>query len=281
MLESQDTGPGRGARWQAAALLLTLLGALGATRALGADGPAKDPLERINRATFAFNDALDRMVARPVSRAYKAVAPEPVRSSVSNFVANLEYPTTVVNDVLQVKLRDAGSDLVRFLANSTIGIGGLFDPATHFGLPIHDEDFGQTLGRWGVPPGPYLMLPVFGPSDFRDAPSRLVDTYTNVGHYTGSTKTEYALWLLRQLDRRTQLLATEEALQQSFDQYAVVRNAYVARREYLVRDGNVPEETYDEPVDNPQPPAQPPPAPEAQQPPAPEAPPPPEPEPRG
>jgi phospholipid-binding lipoprotein MlaA len=248
MLESQHTARGRGTRRQAAALLLALVAALGAAPAGAGDTP-KDPLERFNRATYAFNDALDRMLARPAAKAYKAVAPAAVRNSVSNFVANLEYPTTIVNDVLQAKFLDAGSDLTRFLANTVIGIGGLFDPATHFGLPIHDEDFGQTLGRWGVPPGPYLMLPVFGPSDFRDAPGRAVDTFTNLEHYTKSTKAEYALWALRQLDRRTQLLATEEALQQAFDPYAVVRNAYVARREYLVRDGNIPEETYDEPID--------------------------------
>lgn len=292
MLESQDTAPRRGGRRQAAALLLALVGALGAARALAADTP-KDPLERLNRATYAFNDALDRMLARPAAKAYKAVAPEPVRTAVSNVVANLEYPTTIVNDVLQIKLRDAGTDLARFLANSVIGIGGLFDPATHFGLPIHDEDFGQTLGRWGVPAGPYLMLPVFGPSDLRDAPARYLDTYTHIEHYAASKNVEYGIWLVRQLDRRTQLLATEEALQQSFDPYAVVRNAYVARREYLVRDGNVPEETYDEPVGDapppssqapaPQPEAQSPPTPEAQSPavqPPPDAPPPPEAEPR-
>jgi len=296
MLVSQDTGPGPGTRRQAAALLLALAATLLATGALAAD-TAADPLERLNRATYAFNDALDRMLARPVAKAYRAVAPEPVRNSVSNFVANLEYPTTIVNDALQAKFRDAGSDLVRFLANSVIGIGGLFDPATHFGLPIHDEDFGQTLGRWGVPAGPYLMLPVLGPSDFRDAPARYADTFTHVEHYGTTVDTEYAIWLLRQLDRRTQLLATEEALQQSFDPYAVVRNAYVARREYLVRDGNVPEETYDEPVGDAPPPAsaapaaeeaQPQSAPEPQAAPGPAAPPaqapaeppPPEPEPR-
>ena len=250
----EDTRPGRGARRPVAAGLWALTASLASLPTLAADGP-NDPLERLNRATFAFNDALDRMLARPAAKAYRAVVPAPARQAVGNFVANLEYPTVIVNDALQAKFKDAGTDTVRFLANSVIGLGGLFDPATHFGLAIHDEDFGQTLGRWGVPPGPYFMLPILGPSDFRDAPSRLVDHYTSGDYWVTttrgsplfSTKAEYALWALRSLDTRTTLLATDEALKQAFDRYAVVRNAYVSRREYLVRDGNMPEETYDEP----------------------------------
>jgi len=135
----------------AAALLFVLLACAPAARGAGA---SKDPLERFNRATFAFNDLLDRMVARPAARAYKRAVPEPVRHSVSNFVANLAYPTVAVNSALQGKLRDAGSDTARFLVNTVLGIGGLFDPASHMGLAAHDEDFGQTLGAWGVPAGP-------------------------------------------------------------------------------------------------------------------------------
>ena len=229
------------------------LGALLAATTAGAADKPRDPLERFNRATYAFNDAIDRMLARPAARGYKKVVPEPARACVSRFVENLTYPTIILNDALQGKLRDAGSDTLRFATNTVIGIGGLFDPATKFGLPPHDEDFGQTLGVWGVGPGPYLVLPVFGPSDFRDAPGRLVDHFTS-GDYLltkvpglSSTNVDYAIWLLRSLDTRTQLLAADAALQQAFDPYVFVRNAYLARREYLVRDGNVPDETYDEP----------------------------------
>ena len=242
---------GRNARRTLAATLLAVLAAQPAR----ADNAPKDPLERLNRATFAFNDAFDRMLARPVAKAYRAVVPAPARRVVGNFLANLSYPTVMLNDALQAKFSDAGSDALRFVANTTIGIGGLFDPATKFGLPIHDEDFGQTLGRWGVPPGPYLMLPFLGPSDVRDAPGRVVDHYSGGDYwltkthrtYLNSTTTEYGLYALRVVDTRTALLSTDEALKQAFDRYAVIRNAYVTHREYLVRDGNMPEETYDEP----------------------------------
>ncbi len=236
------------------ALALTL-----ALPASAADAPKNDPFERLNRATYAFNDALDRMLARPAARAYKRAVPAQARKAVSNFLANLSYPTVIVNDALQGKLRDAGSDTLRFLTNTTIGIGGLFDPASHFGLAAHDEDFGQTLGVWGVPAGPYVVLPFVGPSDLRDAPGRVVDHFTGGDYYLrytnsdalSSNSTEYGLYGARALDTRTELLSTDEALKQAFDPYALVRNAYLARREYLVRDGNLPEETYDDLPDAP------------------------------
>jgi phospholipid-binding lipoprotein MlaA len=254
MLQCLETGAARGARRGAAGVLLAVLATLGAMPALAAEAP-KDPLERLNRASYAFNDALDRMLARPAAKAYKAVVPEKARQAVSNVLGNLSYPTVIINDALQAKFSDAGSDTLRFLANTVIGVGGLFDPATRFGLPIHDEDFGQTLGAWGVPPGPYLVVPFLGPSDTRDFPSKLIDHYTagdywlKYGHasWLRSTKLGYGFYGARLLDRRTELLATDETLEQAFDPYVVLRNAYVARREYLVRDGNLPEETYDEP----------------------------------
>ncbi len=254
MTDVHYTGPARGPRRYAAAL--ALVAAFGATSATAADTTPRDPLERLNRATYAFNDALDRMLARPAAKAYKKVVPEKARQGVSNFLANLAYPTVILNDALQAKFKDAGSDTVRFLANTTIGIGGIFDPATHFGLPIHDEDFGQTMGAWGVPAGPFLVVPFLGPSDARDLPGKVVDHFTG-GDYlikyapndvAQSSKTDYVLYAVRLLDRRTELLGTDETLQQAFDPYALVRNAYLKRREYLVRDGNIPEETYDDPA---------------------------------
>jgi phospholipid-binding lipoprotein MlaA len=205
-----------------------------------------DPLERLNRATFAFNDALDRMLARPTARLYRAAVPEVGRNAVTKFVSNLEYPTTAINSALQGKFREAGQGAARFVVNATVGIGGLMDPATEIGLPRLDEDFGQTLGRWGVPSGPYLMFPFLGPGNFRDGPARFVDRYTNARRYIGAGTTEYALFGLTLEDRRAQLLAADAALANAFDPYALVRDAYQQRREFLVRDGNVPDESYDD-----------------------------------
>jgi len=232
-----------------ARLLLFGLLALQFSAVCLADQKANDPLERLNRATYAFNDLLDRMLVRPVAKGYKTVTPQPVRGAVSNLIANLYYPTTAVNQFLQGKIKDGLSDSARFVVNSTVGIGGLFDPATKFGLQAHDEDFGQTLGVWGVPPGPYLVLPLFGPSDFRDAPSKYINTYTEVPHYfprAWRVKGGYIVRGAYGIDQRTQLLGADEALAQAFDPYALLRDTYVRHREFLVRDGNMPPEQDDE-----------------------------------
>jgi len=218
-----------------------------------------DPWERVNRATYAFNDALDRMLARPAAKTYEAVTPTPVRNAVGNFLENLYYPIAIVNDALQLKLIDTASDTARFTVNSTVGIAGFFDPATRIGLKSHEQDFGHTLGYWGVPAGPYLVLPLFGPSDVRDAPGKvLVDRYATPSHYLKSTKEEYGITLMSLVDKRTTLLATDDSIRNAFDPYAFVRNAYVARRYYLVHDGKVMDETYDEPIGNLEPMAPPP-----------------------
>jgi phospholipid-binding lipoprotein MlaA len=211
-----------------------------------ATSPPNDPLQKLNRATYAFNDALDRMLAHPLARAYKAVVPSPVRRVISNFVANINYPPVMVNDALQGKFKAAGQDFLRLLVNTTLGIGGLADPASNMGIPSHDEDFGQTLGHWGVPAGPYLVIPFLGPSDFRDAPARAVDAYTTPYTYAKSKDTEYGLYGLTLLDRRTELLSADTALQNAFDPYVFVRNAYVARRQYLVSDGAIQDDDLDD-----------------------------------
>jgi len=253
------TYPGFKTSTRALLLTLSLVGALGCTAqtALGdsaTNSPAPhhtkgDPWERVNRATYAFNDALDRMLARPAAKTYKAVTPVPVRNAVSNFLENLYYPIAIVNDALQLKLTDTASDTARFAINTSIGIAGLFDPATRIGLKSHDQDFGHTLGYWGVPTGPYLVLPLLGPSDVRDAPGKaFIDRYATPSHYLKSKKEEYGITLLALIDKRTTLLATDESIRNAFDPYAFVRNAYLARRYYLVHDGKVTEETYDEPI---------------------------------
>jgi phospholipid-binding lipoprotein MlaA len=202
----------------------------------------QDPLESLNRATYAFNDGLDRTIVRPVARGYKRVVPRWAQTGVHNFFTNAAYPVTLANNLLQGKLRAAASDTGRFLLNSTFGLGGLLDPATLSGLDRNDEDFGQTLGSWGVPAGPYLMLPVLGPYTLRDGLGNLADDFFEPRHYLEDDSTRWALWLGDRFDRRVGLLEADALLERSGDPYAFVRSAYLQRREYLVRDGNVPEE---------------------------------------
>jgi phospholipid-binding lipoprotein MlaA len=233
-------------------LALALAAALACALPLATAGalpPPKDPFEKLNRATFAFNDALDRMLARPAARAYHATLPDFVQNAVSNLVANATYSVVILNDLLQGKFRDFGSDSVRFVTNTTLGVGGLFDPATHFGFVSHDEDFGITLGHWGVPTGPYLVLPLVGPSNFRDAPGRVVDAYSEPAHYLlKTTREHYEVYVVELFDRRVRLLPTDSALLNAYDPYVFMRNAYMERREYLVHDGVLPDDDLTDPV---------------------------------
>jgi phospholipid-binding lipoprotein MlaA len=202
----------------------------------------RDRFERTNRAIYRFNDALDRGVAKPVAKAYVKVTPPPVRTGFSNFFRNLTYPTVMVNDLLQLKLKGLATDTARLVVNTTLGIGGLFDPASQLGLAAGNEDFGQTLGHWGVPAGPYIMLPLFGPSTARDTVGFVADQFTDPKTYV---KDDYAYWSLTAMslvDTRAELLATENVLDNANDRYAFIRNAYLQRREFLVKDGAVPEE---------------------------------------
>lgn len=222
-------------------LLLALSAALlagCATLPSGKPDP-RDPLERINRTTFAFNDALDRAIARPVAKAYVKVMPRFVRTGVSNVFNNLNTIGTVVNDLLQGKVRQAGRDSARFLLNSTFGLGGLFDPASAAGLEFNDEDFGQTFGKWGIEPGPYVMLPILGPTTFRDGFGRLIDQFTYPVTYLEDDSTRYIIRGVSLLDTRAELLDIDEQLDRSYDRYAFFRNAWLQRREFQVTDGNI------------------------------------------
>jgi phospholipid-binding lipoprotein MlaA len=218
----------------------------------------QDPWESWNRGVYKFNDALDRGIAKPVARAYVRVVPQPIRTGVSNFFANLNTPTVLINDALQGKFAAAASDLGRFMLNTTVGVGGLLDPATSAGLDRNDDDFGQTLGHWGVHAGPFVELPLLGPSDARDAPSKLVDTYTNPRQYIRNDYIKYGLYLPDFIDRRVSLLPLDDTLKTTYDPYAFVRDAYLARRAYLVSGGKVTEEPLIDP-DAESPPTQPPP----------------------
>lgn len=220
-----------------------------ATTPAGRHDP-RDPLERVNRSVFRFNTAADHAVFRPAAKAWQAVVPTPVRHGLGNFAGNLAYPVTIVNDVLQGKLSDGGRDLTRLLVNTLFGFG-FFDPATHAGLERHDEDFGQTLGKWGVPSGPYLMIPLLGPSSLRDAPAKFADEYANGRRYLQDPYLKYGVWVTSKLELRASLLDADAVLERTYDPYAFVRNAWLQRREYQVRDGAVDEPAADTGEDTP------------------------------
>ncbi|MFZ2508846.1 MAG: VacJ family lipoprotein [Steroidobacteraceae bacterium] len=230
--------PGYRARLVTALLVIALTGC-----ATTPPASPHDPWERVNRGTQRFNDAIDRAVLKPVATAYREHVPRVVRTGVSNLLGHLEYPTTIVNDLLQLKLLATLVDIGRFALNSTLGIGGLLDPASSFGIPRNNEDFGQTLGRWGVPAGPYMVLPLLGPSTLRDAPALAADSQTDLRVQLDlDTGTRVAVGVLSVVDRRASFLSAEAALDGVFDRYAFIRNSWLQRREYLVRDGEVPEE---------------------------------------
>jgi phospholipid-binding lipoprotein MlaA len=224
-------------------LVLALAGVLtGCATLPSGERDPRDRFERTNRAIYKFNDALDRGVAKPVAKAYVKVTPAPVRTGFSNFFRNLTYPTVIVNDLLQLKLKEFATDTARLVVNTTLGIGGLFDPASQLGLSAGNEDFGQTLGHWGVPPGPYLMLPLFGPSNMRDTVGLVADQFSDPKTYVKDDTAYWGLTGMSLVNTRAELLATEGLLGQASDPYAFVRNAYLQRREFLVKDGAVPDE---------------------------------------
>lgn len=199
---------------------------------------ARDPFERFNRSVYRFNDALDRGVARPTAKAYVKITPAPVRSGIGNFFRNLNSTTVIVNSLLQVKPKGFATETLRLVVNTTIGIGGLFDPASQLGIPSGDEDFGQTLGRWGAPAGPYVMLPFLGPSTVRDTVGIAADQFTDPKYYLlDDMWVKVGLTVLSLIDTRAGLLGTDEVLARSFDPYVFMRNAYLQRRDFQVRDG--------------------------------------------
>jgi phospholipid-binding lipoprotein MlaA len=194
----------------------------------------QDPWESWNRGVYKVNDALDRAVAKPVARTYVRAVPAPVRTGISNVQSNLRVTTVMVNNALQGKFVAAASDFARFVVNLTVGVGGLLDPATEMGLDRHDEDFGQTLGHWGVPPGPFVEIPVLGPSSARDAPARIVDYFTGPTHYIKNNSIAWGLYGLFLVDTRASVLSLDETLSKVYDPYAFIRDAYLQRREYLI-----------------------------------------------
>lgn len=201
----------------------------------------KDPLEGFNRAMFSFNETVDKAAFKPIAQGYEAAVPLPGRTGVSNFFGNLGDLWIGVNNLVQGKPAQAASDLGRVLVNSTLGIAGLFDVATELGLEKHDEDFGQTLGRWGVGGGPYFVWPIIGPRTARDTLGFGVDVLADpVGHLSDVSARNSAFGV-RFVDTRAALLPAEKAIEEaSLDKYAYVRDAYLQRRRSLIHDGNAP-----------------------------------------
>jgi phospholipid-binding lipoprotein MlaA len=213
----------------------------------GCSSVPNDPFHGWNQGTQSFNDGLDRHVVKPVAIGYEAITPDPVSESITNFFSNMNDIGVTVNDVLQLKLLQGGMDLSRFIINSTVGVAGFFDVATLIDLPKHHEDFGQTLGFWGVPSGPYLVLPFFGPSSPRDTVGLIGDaalnplTYVSIfGGAAGSIASGSAS-AVRIADTRAGLMATEKVVNEgAVDRYDFLKNAYQQHREYLIHDGNPP-----------------------------------------
>lgn len=204
----------------------------------------KDPLEGINRGIYKFNDVADKAVIKPVATAYKAVTPTPIRKGINNFFSNLASITTILNDLLQFKFASAFTDAGRFVINSTFGIAGIFDVASMDKVAIHKEDFGQTLGFWGVGNGAYLVLPLLGPSSLRDVTGLVFDTSTtdpvNYVHNIGEVRLHNQIRIAQLIDKRTDLLVASDLVDEaSLDPYAFMRDAYLQRRASLVQDGYV------------------------------------------
>ena len=229
----------RTVRLSAVLLAATLLGACAS---IPAEQRAKsDPWEPLNRTLFDINTTIDNVTLKPIAKGYQAIIPSPVRTGVSNFYRNLTTPGSVVNNLLQGKPKRGLSELTRFVFNSTMGLGGILDVATAAGLEEYSEDIGQTVAVWGVPAGPYVMLPLFGPSTLRDALLFPINAITPLYYYE-NTSVRDKLQVLRIIDIRTRLLVAEKFLEDSKDRYITLRESYLQNREYVIYDGNPPED---------------------------------------
>jgi len=223
---------------QAKSLLVAsaLLSPVFASSAL-ADDEVYDPFEKVNRKVQVFNDFGDKYLIKPAATVYEKVTPRFVRTGVRNFFGNLAYPVVIGNQFLQGKFATGMDDTARFIFNTTFGIGGLFDVATAWGLPAHDEDFGQTFAKWGMPPGPYIVLPVWGGVTLRSGLGDLPDTFLYPPTYLLTPNQQTATSVLWTLNRRVELKDAEALL--NGDRYLFYRDAYLQQREFLAADGEV------------------------------------------
>jgi phospholipid-binding lipoprotein MlaA len=224
---------------------------------------SSDPLEGWNRGVQSFNDKFDDYAMKPVAKGYQWIMPEFADQGVTNFFSNINDIAVTLNDLLQFKLTQTGLDGSRFLVNTTAGLGGLFDVASIIDLPKHHEDFDQTLGVWGVPVGPYLVLPLLGPSSPRGVAGLIGDaaanpaTYVGFGAFPGLDSAVEAgissgMYIVNAIDKRADNLTTEKVVSEaaSIDRYEFIKNAYLQRRNYLIHDGNLPEGEGDIDIEN-------------------------------
>jgi len=215
----------------------------GLTTGCATSGESKDPIEGFNRAIFSFNDGLDKIVLKPVAKGYDAVLPNPVRTGVTNFFGNIADVFVGVNNLLQGKLTEGASDFGRVAVNSTVGLLGVLDVASNIGLEKHDEDFGQTFGRWGVGSGAYVVVPLFGPRTVRDTAGLVLDVAADPVGNLGDVPTRNTLEAVRLINERADLLPADKVIEEAaLDKYSYVRDAYLQRRRSLIYDSNAPRE---------------------------------------
>jgi phospholipid-binding lipoprotein MlaA len=227
------------ARWTSAAAVFALV----AGCATGPNANPADPFEPFNRGVFTFNDKLDEAVLVPVSTAYVKVLPSMVRTGVNNFFGNIGDVWSFANSVAQLKLQNSAETFMRVNVNTFFGLGGLLDVATEAGIDRHDEDFGQTLGRWGVGAGPYIVLPVLGPSTLRDTVAKPVDFYGDGLNALNDVAWRNSLTALRVVDKRSQYLRAGRLIDDAaLDKYSFTRDAFLQRRRSQIQDGRAPDE---------------------------------------
>lgn len=223
--------------------LALAVAAAGLLAGCATSGNSKDPIEGFNRAMFAFNEGLDSTIIKPVATGYEAALPSPVRTGVTNFFGNIADLLIGVNNLLQGKAPEAFGDLGRVVINSTIGLLGLFDIASEAGLEKHDEDFGQTFGRWGVGNGAYVVIPVFGPRTARDTAGLVLDVAADPLTHLGAGDGRDVLLALRTVNIRANLLPADKVIEEAaLDKYSYIRDGYLQRRRNLIHDGNAPRE---------------------------------------
>src|SRR6185437_2691121 len=225
------------ALWRSLALTAAIVSLAGCAAAPSRD----DPFEPMNRASYRVHEVVDGKIVKPMVQAYVDYTPHPIQKSISNFFGNIDDFFSFVNDVLQGKPDKAGNDLGRVITNTAFGIVGLIDIAGDAGIPKGNEDFGQTLGVWGVPQGPYLFIPVFGPTTVRDGTGSILRAYASPIGYINDISTRNILWALNLVDLRASALQAENLVNQAaLDPYTFIRRSYLKRRQYLVYDGKPP-----------------------------------------
>lgn len=201
-----------------------------------------DPWEPLNRPIFSINRGFDKVTLKPLAKGYEKVLPSPVRKGVGNFFRNIATPGSIVNNFLQAKPKHGFTELARFVFNSTLGVGGIFDVATAGGIEAHREDFGQTAAVWGVPTGPYVMLPFLGPRTLRSAITMPLDVISSPLYHYDETSVRDKLLILRVIELRARVLPAEKMLEESKDPYITLRESYLQHREFEIYDGSPPED---------------------------------------